>query len=65
MTSQLALQNLNDQRRVDALLGITQGTPWSGAPHVLAHSADATLSDDLADAFGDESTDDMTLPWSK
>jgi hypothetical protein len=65
MTPELALQNLNDQRRIDSLLGIAQGTPWSGAQHVLAHSADAELAEDLADAFTDESTDDMCDPWPK
>lgn len=61
----VALRNLKDQRRIDSLLGITPGTPWSTTHHVLAHSADATLTEDLADALGDESTDDMTDPWSK
>jgi predicted transcriptional regulator len=61
----VALRNLKDQRRIDALLGVTPGTPWSTAQHVLAHSADATLAEDLADALGAESTDDMTDPWSK
>jgi hypothetical protein len=61
----VALRNLQDQRRIDSLLGITSGTPWSIACDVLAHSADAALADDLADAMGDESTDDMVDPWSK
>jgi Ribbon-helix-helix protein, copG family len=60
----VALRNLKDQRRIDSLLGITPGTPWSTTQHVLAHSADATLAEDLADALGDESTDDMADPWS-
>ncbi len=61
----VALRNLKDQRRIDSLLGITPGTPWSTAQLVLAHSADAALAEDLADALGDESTDDMIDPWSK
>jgi hypothetical protein len=65
MTTQLALRNLKDQRRIDSLLGIAPGTPWSTTQHVLAHLADATLAEDLADALGDESTDNIALPWSK
>jgi hypothetical protein len=65
MATQSVLQNLKDQRRIDSLLGIAPGTPWSGAQHVLAHSADAELAEDLADAFTDESTDDMCDPWPK
>ncbi len=61
----VALRNLRDQRRIDALLGIAPGTPWSTAVEVLAHRADASLAADLADALGDESTDDMIDPWSK
>lgn len=61
----IALRNLRDQRRVDALLGVTPGTTWSTAADVLAHRADPSLLDDLRDALGDESTDDMTDPWSK
>lgn len=61
----VALRNLRDQRRIDALLGITPGTTWSTTADVLAHRADPALTDDLADALGDESTDDMTDPWSK
>jgi Mn-dependent DtxR family transcriptional regulator len=61
----VALRNLKDQRRIDSLLGIIPGTPWSTTEHVLAHSADANLAEDLADALGNESTDDMTDPWSK
>jgi Ribbon-helix-helix protein, copG family len=61
----VALRNLRDQRRIDSLLGITPGTPWSQTVDVLAHPADVALTDDLADALGDESTDDMADPWSK
>ena len=61
----VARRNLKNQRRIDSLLGITPGTPWSTAQNVLAHSADAALAEDLADALGDESTGDMTLQWSK
>jgi hypothetical protein len=58
----LALRNLKEQRRIDSLLGIAPGTPWSTSQQVLAHSADATLAEDMAD----ESTDEkMTLPLSK
>jgi uncharacterized phage protein gp47/JayE len=61
----VALRNVQAQRRIDSLLGITPGTPWSTTQDVLAHSADAALADDLANALGDESTDDMDDPWSK
>ena len=56
MVTRLAQRNLKDQQRIDSLLGITPGTPWSTTLDVLAHSADATLAEDLADALGDEST---------
>ena len=61
----VALRNAKEQRRIDGLLGITPGTPWSSAAAVLAHPADADLADDLAEALGDESTDDMVDPWSR
>jgi predicted transcriptional regulator len=53
----IELRNMKDQRRIDSLLGNTPGTPWSSTQQVLEHSADASLTEDLADAFGDESTD--------
>jgi hypothetical protein len=61
----VALRNLQAQRRIDSLLGIAPGTPWSTAETVLAHPADPALVDDLVAALGDESTDDMVDPWSK
>ena len=61
----VAWRNLQAQRRIDALLGIAPGTPWSSADSVLAHPADRALGDELADAIGDESTDDMVDPWTK
>ena len=65
MATQSVLRNLKDQQRIDSLLGITPGTPWFTAQHVLAHSADAALAEDLANALGDAPTDEITLPWSK
>ncbi len=61
----VALRNLREQRRIDALLGIAPETTWSTAAEVLAHRADPATADDLSDALGDESTDDMTDPWSE
>ncbi len=61
----VALRNLTEQRRIDSLLGITPGTPWSATQHVLANLADARLAEDLTDALRDESTNNVTVPWSK
>ena len=58
-----ALRNLQAQRRVDALLGVPPNTEWPTSADVLAHRADPQLAGDLADAIGDESTDDMVDPW--
>jgi hypothetical protein len=65
MATRLGLRNLKDQQRIDSLLGIAPGTPWSTAEEVLAHSADAALAEDLAEALGDEFIDDDDLPLSK
>lgn len=61
----VGLRNLSEQRRIDALLGVASGGAWSTVVEVLAHPADAGLSDDLKLALGDESTDDMLDPWQK
>jgi hypothetical protein len=61
----VALRNLQAQRRIDLLLGVAIGTPWSTAETVLAHLADPALVDDLAAVLGDESTDAMVDPWTK
>ena len=58
-----ALRNLQAQRRVDTLLGVAPNTDWPTSADVLAHRADPELADDLADAIGNESTDDMVDPW--
>jgi Ribbon-helix-helix protein, copG family len=60
-----AQSNAAELDRVGRLLGRAPGLRWATGNEVLSTAADAAFADDISRLVGDESTDEMTDPWSR
>jgi predicted DNA-binding protein len=60
-----AYANATELDRVGHLLGRTPGLRWATGAEVLGNVPDPTFAADIARLAGDDSTDEMTDPWSR
>jgi predicted transcriptional regulator len=58
------VRNRAELDRVGALLGIAPGTRWASGAELINSIPDPGFAADIAELLGDESTDEMTDPWS-
>ncbi len=64
-TNTKAARHAAELDRIGALLHVSPGSRWLKGADVVTSEPDADFVADIADAVGDESTDEMFDPWSR